>query len=466
MRHIQNTIAIVLCLTTSAAFGADWFEALKAKDDDRALYAVLAAMPKGADLHNHNSGSIYPEWWLANALASEAQGYRYFTKVRINNCRPFDRRDDTYHLLFRNIDQLDYDGLDDCERGEFVALSAMNDEQRAGWLSSIKLDHNGEGRDEFFQKHWQRLDALLFNPYIREQNLALNLQSLAAEGAIYAEIMVGVMGAREADGAPISPQRMIDRFRDRLLQPDIVETGMTVRLQLTLLRFVDDAEDNLRNLYRLAAKNSDIIAAVNLVGREDNDKGHPRRFLSTLRELRQQYDVGLAIHAGEVDEPNDHVRDTLLLGASRIGHGLNLITDDEVMLLMRNGPYLVEINLISNLLLEYVVDYSQHPFPEYLRTDIPVALSTDDRGMWDSTLTDEFFVAVKEYNLSWREVKKLHVNSLTHAFVDEDVKQRLIDRHTQQMQRFEARIQRDGLENPESLPDTRTFICARYQLCD
>jgi adenosine deaminase CECR1 len=36
--------------------------------------------------------------------------------------------------------------------------------------------------------------------------------------------------------------------------------------------------------------------------------------------------VRLSIHAGEVDEPNDHVRDTLLLGADRIGHGVNLIT--------------------------------------------------------------------------------------------------------------------------------------------
>jgi len=32
------------------------------------------------------------------------------------------------------------------------------------------------------------------------------------------------------------------------------------------------------------------------------------------------------------------------------------------MRLMRHGPYLVEINLISNLLLGYINDYSQHPF--------------------------------------------------------------------------------------------------------
>ena len=117
-----------------------------------------------------------------------------------------------------------------------------------------------------------------------------------------------------------------------------------------------------------------------MVGREDNDKGYPLRFLKTLRELRQTIPtVKLAIHAGEVDEPNFHARDTLLLGADRIGHGLNLITDPQTMLLMRHNKYLVEINLVSNLLLEYVSEYNQHPFPEYLRTGRHVGLEHDRR---------------------------------------------------------------------------------------
>ncbi|MEJ1972057.1 MAG: hypothetical protein WDM96_06160 [Lacunisphaera sp.] len=61
---------------------------------------------------------------------------------------------------------------------------------------------------------------------------------------------------------------------------------------------------------------------------------------------------------------------------------------------------LVEINLISNRLLEYTPDLAKHPFPEYLRTGIPVCLNTDDRGMWDSNLTDEYYTAVTTFNLS------------------------------------------------------------------
>jgi adenosine deaminase CECR1 len=201
---------------------------------------------------------------------------------------------------------------------------------------------------------------------------------------------------------------------------------MTWRFQEAILRFLPNAEESLETTYKIVAENEDWVA-VNMVGREDDDKGHPLRFLETLRKLRQQYHgVKLSIHAGEVDEPNFHIRDTLLLGADRIGHGVNLIKDPQTLREMRHGPYLVEVNLISNLLLEYVDDYSQHPFPEYLRIGVPVALSTDDRGMWDSTMTDEFYVAVREFNLSWTEIKLLSRNSISFAFLPEDVKNELL----------------------------------------
>ena len=153
-------------------------------------------------------------------------------------------------------------------------------------------------------------------------------------------------------------------------------------------------------------------------------------------------------------------------GADRIGHGLNLISDDDTMLLMRHGPYLVEINLISNLLLEYVNDYSEHPFPEYLRTGIPVALSSDDRGMWESTMTDEFYVATTEFRLSWEEIKMLGRNSLEHAFVADDLKEQLLRDYNERILRFERQMQKRGVAQLGPMPETRGFVCNRYGLCE
>jgi adenosine deaminase CECR1 len=168
-----------------------------------------------------------------------------------------------------------------------------------------------------------------------------------------------------------------------------------------------------------------------------------------------------------VDEPNSHIRDTLMMGADRIGHGVNLITDEDLMRQMRHGPYMVEINLISNLLLEYVSDYSQHPFPEYLRIGVPVALSTDDRGMWDSNLTDEFFVAVKEFNLSWDEILLLSRNSLQYGFEEDDIKAQLLKTYNQRIDKFVQGFARKGMNGLKGIkPVSYSFTCKHYQLCD
>src|SRR5947207_946041 len=174
-----------------------------------------------------------------------------------------------------------------------------------------------------------------------------------------------------------------------------------------------------------------------MAGREDNDKGHALRFLETFRKLRRTYSgVGLSIHGGEVDSPGQQVRHTLLLGATRIGHGVNLISDPDTMLLMRNGKYLVEINLVSNRLLEYVPDLSKHPFPEYLRSGIPVCLNTDDAGVWDSNMTDEYFTAVTNFNLTWSEIVQMGRDSLLYSFAEEPVKSRMVKQYGEAVARF------------------------------
>ena len=258
----------------------------------------------------------------------------------------------------------------------------------------------------------------------------------------------------------MSPAASLKVYTDMLASEAARETGVTVRFQYALLRFLPHAEKHLRWMYDFVDQHRDLYVGINMVGREDNDKGYPLRFLPVLRELRRQYPaINLAIHAGEVDEPNQHVRDTLLLGAQRIGHGLNTITDPDTLLLMRHGPYLIEINLISNRLLDYTENYASHPFPEYLRTNIPVALTTDDRGMWDSTLTDEYYVAVKEFNLSWQELTGLARQSLKHSFLNEEAKRTALANYEQRLQQFIQTLIRNGVSSLPQAAPKRRFLC-------
>ncbi|GAB3111899.1 hypothetical protein GCM10027217_40330 [Pseudomaricurvus hydrocarbonicus] len=465
------SVLLVLPLSVNALTVDDWFEDFKRSATDEELYSFLYALPKGGDLHNHLTGSNFSEWWYELATHPEQNGgYRYYTRVTIENCAQYGSDMfgfSPYLMYFRNIQESGFNQLSDCEKSEYKRLEDLTEQEKDGWLNSLRLDKSHESRDEFFQTHWQRLNDLTANPHLVAQTLYLNMQAFAREGVTYLESIQGMRGFKKPDGSEYDPDTVADIFRDRLNQADARQTGVTVRLQYYLLRFIPNAEEDLAWIYHFVDRHRDLFVGINMVGREDNDKGYPLRFLPVLRSLRQKIPtIPLAIHAGEVDEPNHHVRDTLLLGASRIGHGVNLISDPDTLLMMRNSEYLVEINLISNLLLQYVNDFSEHPFPEYLRLGIPVALSTDDRGMWDSNLTDEYFVAVKEFNLSWRELVSLGRNSLRFSFLDDASKADLLDEYEQRVGKFSKAFQRKGLPALQgTTPVSYGFSCRYYSVC-
>ena len=82
------------------------------------------------------------------------------------------------------------------------------------------------------------------------------------------------------------------------------------------------------------------------------------------------------------------------------------------------------------------------------------------------SLTDEFYVAVTEFDLSWDEVRLLIRNSLTHAFVAPPIRQALLDNYAAKMAQFERQMTRSGIAKLGPMPETRGFICKRYKLCN
>jgi adenosine deaminase CECR1 len=327
-------------------------------------------------------------------------------------------------------------------RGEYEPLTALSAEDREAWLSSLVIDQPGEGRDEFFTvSMWARLGNIYTNPHVVFELLVDNLRAFGMEKVRYVETQFDIRDLVDNTGRAIPVAEAVAMLERRLAQPDAAASGVTLRFLSMVLRFAPNAENYLRETYAFVDGHRDRWVGINMAGIEERGQGYPRRFLETYRELRSRYPtLPLSIHAGEMDGPDSHVRDTLLLGASRIGHGVNLIKDEDTLLLLQQGRRtLVEINLISNRLLEYVPDLATHPFPEFLRTGIPVCLNTDDRGMWGSNMTDEYFTAVTTFNLSWDELVGMGRNSLAFSFAQLPVKAGLLADYDRDIAAFEAR---------------------------
>jgi adenosine deaminase CECR1 len=414
------------------------FERIKREATPEQLYALLYAMPKGGDLHHHGTLAAFPEEWLAAATdAKVTRGNTFFTRIRFNACpdspEPF--------LRYQTIARYAYLRLSTCVREEYAQLDQLNAERRAEWLGAMRLDRPGEGREEFFEQVVNRLSGLVRDPNVLAEVMARYVARYGREGIRYVETQMGLVGGVDQEGNPYPANRVAETMRAMLERPDVRASGVTMRFLITVIRFRPDAEQRIEEAYAFLDQNRDLFVGLNLAGREDNDKGHALRFLATFRKMRRKYSgIRLSIHAGEVDAPGTQVRDTLLLGAERIGHGLNLITDPDTLVRLRDRRQLVEINLVSNRLLDYFPDLDEHPFPEYLRTGVPVCLNTDDPGVWDSNLTDEYFTAVRHYGLTWAEIMELGRNSLRYSFAPEEVKRLMLANYEIALRAFEGRF--------------------------
>lgn len=403
-------------------------------------YQFLYELPKGADLHNHLNLSILPEAWLQGALGAEQHhGNVFFTRTKFAGCK--DTPDPP--VLYRTLQRSSYQLLSDCQRGEYEPLTSLTPALRAEWLSALMIDKPGEGREEFFEVLSVRLGDLGRDPYLVGDLLVDNMRRFGAEGVRYLEVQVVGPRFLEKDGSPVDEERAVQLLAERLAQPDARATGVTVRFLAAVVRFMPNAEQELERAFALVNRHRDLWVGVNLTGREDKDAGRALRFLETFRRLRRAYgDIGLSLHGGESDMPGAQIHDTLLLGATRVGHALNLASDPSTLLLMRSGKFLVETSLISNRLLGYVPDTAVHPFAEYLRLGIPVCLNSDDRGAWDSNMTDEYYTATNVFNLRWSELELLGRNSIRYAFADPKLKDELMQNYEVSIAEFARKYER------------------------
>jgi adenosine deaminase CECR1 len=431
------------------------FEVIKRTATPTELYTLLYALPKGGDIHNHLSGSGLPEWWYEFATSAEHNGGdTFYTRIKFST--PIETGQPL--VIYRTIRQHTYEQLSTAEQADYLELGKLSPEQKQSWLDALRIDRDSEGRQEFFNWIGPRRGQLGQNIHVMSEILVRNLQAFGAEGVRYLETQLGAHGFVDNQGRAIAADTAVAFLKNRLARSDATSSNVAVRFQRTVLRFAPDSERQLEEAYRFVNANRDLWVGLNMAGIEENGKGYPGRFLQKFRELRRTFPtLPLSIHAGEMDGPNHHVRDTLLLGANRIGHAVNLIHDPDTLLLMRNNKFLVEINLISNQLLEYVPDLSAHPFPEYLRTGVPVCLNTDDRGMWDSNLTDEYYHAVTLFNLSWDEIVQLGRNSLAYSFAQPELKAQLLASYEAAIAAFET-----NYTSPDSLEKLKAITPAAY----
>lgn len=177
----------------------------------------------------------------------------------------------------------------------------------------------------------------------------------------------------------------------------------------------DMSEEDCRKSVDFFVQSKKDFCGVDLAG---NEFDYPARlFEKHFRHLR---DAGLktTIHAGEAAGP-ESVWDAIdVLGAQRIGHGVNAIKDKTLMRRLERDGIVIESCPISNLMTSAVSSMKKHPLPKFLDAGIHVTIGTDDPGIFGNTLLQEREILEKTFGFGPKEFLFINESSRKGSFLN------------------------------------------------
>ncbi len=173
-------------------------------------------------------------------------------------------------------------------------------------------------------------------------------------------------------------------------------------------------ETNLRLAELAVAYKNRGVCGFDLAGAEDNfpAKDHAESFQLILNN-----NVNCTAHAGEAHGPPSIAQAIHYCGAHRIGHGVRLREDGDLLNYVNDHRIPVECCPSSNLQTRAISSLSAHPLKFYLDLGIRATVNTDNRLITDTTVTRELALMQKTFDLSLKDLRTLVVNGFKSAFV-------------------------------------------------
>ena len=164
------------------------------------------------------------------------------------------------------------------------------------------------------------------------------------------------------------------------------------------------------------------ILGLDLAGNEVDFPADP--FISIFRSS-EEAGLETTVHAGEWAGPESVKQALITMGASRIGHGVRVMEDAEVVAMARERRAAFEVCLTSNLHSGVTLGMEKHPLPDMINAGLVVTLNTDDPGISNIRLSDEYFTAVSELGLSEETLKGLILSGAQYSFLPKAEKKEL-----------------------------------------
>ena len=165
------------------------------------------------------------------------------------------------------------------------------------------------------------------------------------------------------------------------------------------------------------------LVGLDLAGNEAEFKSAP--FYDIFKEA---WEAGLrmTIHAGEWG-PASNVREAIeKLNADRIGHGVRVMEDADVMALAKEREIAFEVCPTSNFQTGVAKEFEKHPLARMIEAGLRVTINTDDPSISRIFLSHEFQQVHEKLNVPMDVLRKCVLTAAEESFLPDADKAALV----------------------------------------
>lgn len=150
---------------------------------------------------------------------------------------------------------------------------------------------------------------------------------------------------------------------------------------------------------------------------DNEDACEPSVFKDVFHKAKKA-GLHITVHSGETPGSAHWVRDSIeILGAERIGHGVQIIHDSELVELVKAKSVLLEVCPISNWLTQAFKSHMDHPVRRLLDLGVPLSINADDPGIFATTLTDDYQVLADVHGFTVQDFQKCNRMAYQASFL-------------------------------------------------
>jgi len=267
------------------------------------------------------------------------------------------------------------------------------------------------------------------------------------ENCKYTEIRINPL----KDPSKISIGEVIDATlagMDEARQRFNVEAALIVSINRS--KPVETAWDIAREA---VARQDKGVVGLDLAGDEVN---HPAGKFKEIFQWAKEQGLHTTLHAGEAMGPESIRAAVDECLAERIGHGVRAQEDPALVQQLKDEGVVLEMCPTSNVLLNVIPEMKQYPLVRYHHQGLETTVNTDDRGIFQITLTGENVALARETGMSLQELQELQMNAVEASFLPPERKAALRERFLADMAGFNFQVYRIAAGHTSSRPTEST----------